>query len=146
VNVLSPKVHDWVNVHLCFKSRKHKEERPFVYDSKERHLDITHVAHAAVVLTKHTEEWSVFCDREETHLDTTHDAHGAVVLTRQGKGDILHMSEDALSCSSNVQSFWLSSEAMPYCTCTISRVRLDWSKAADGEHHYQASLKIEERR
>lgn len=73
-------------------------------------------------------------DRKERQLgitynrggyNTQHDAHAAVVPTKSGKGDILHMSEDALSCSSNVQSFWLSSEATPYCTCTISRVRLD---------------------
>ncbi len=114
------------DAHAAVVLTKHTKEWPVFCDRKERRLNITHDAHAAVVLTKHTKEWPVFCDRKARRLNITHDAHAAVVLTKQGKGDILHMSEDALSRSSNEQSFWLSSEAMPYCTCTASHVRFDW--------------------
>ena len=50
------KQHDLVNLHLCFKSGKHKQERPCVDDRKDRHLNVTNDAHAAVVLTEHTKQ------------------------------------------------------------------------------------------
>ena len=65
------KQHDLVNVHLCFKSGKHKQERPCVDDRKDRHLNVTNDAHAAVVLTEHTKQQSVFCEVEKDYKHDT---------------------------------------------------------------------------